>query len=146
MSSVLLGADGQPMIDVAAVEKELETAKPTPRLYDAAGNLIVSRHDGVTETLHFDDGEDAFTYNWAMDVEPTLEANKRLQADDYTGMTRDKSLKHVARIDAVTAKLWETMYGLAWNRIGKDPAEDRKLDALLNDPDWRHCRTGGGRV
>lgn len=146
MSSVVLGADGLPMIDTAAVAREMETVKPVPRLYDAAGNLIVSRVDGVTQTLHFDEGADTFTYNWAMDAEPIIEANKRLQADNFTGMTRDKSLKHVARIDAVTAQLWETLYGLDWNRIGKDPAEDRKLDALLNDPDWRHCRTGGGRV
>ena len=143
---VLLGPDGLPIIDTAAVEKELETAKPEPRRYDESGNLLVRDLDGVKQTLHFDDDADTFTYNWRTDAEPIIESNKRLQADGYTGMTKDKSLKHVARIDAVTAKLWETKYGLNWSMIGKDPAQDRKLDALLNDPDWRLCRTGSGRV
>ena len=146
MSAVILGPDGLPIIDMAKVEKELEGAISEPRRFDPAGNLIVSEVDGVVQTLSFDDAADTFTYNWATDAEPIIEANKQLQADGYTGMTKDKSLKHVARIDAVTAKLWEIMYGLDWNRIGSDPEHDRKLDAILNDPDWRLCRTGGGRV
>jgi hypothetical protein len=100
--------------------------------------LPVSRMDGVTTTLHFDDSENTFSLNRVQDVEPILDLNKAAQANE-DGMSASRELRHIARIPTVVYAEWCRQYGCD---VLKDKALLRRL---LNDPDNRWLRVDGGR-
>jgi hypothetical protein len=101
--------------------------------------LPVSRMDGVTTTLHFDDAERTFSLNRVQDVEGILDLNKAQQANEE-GMSQTREMRHVARIPVVVYHQWCEQYGFD---VMKDKALLRRL---LNDPDNRWLRVDGGRV
>jgi len=103
------------------------------RLLDAGGTKI--------ERLHFAPEGD-FAVETIQDVEPTLEANKRLRNDNPSGMGASRELQHVASIPPVVQLMWFQRYGIeAWNQEHM-PAIIR----LLNDPEWSLLRTNEGTI
>lgn len=94
--------------------------------------------DGVAESLVFH-SDGSFALRRSQDVEPALEANKRLQAMG-DGYSASRDLRRIASIPAVVQFEWIRRYGA-------DPlarGNEALLRRLLNDPDWRHLRTAPG--
>ncbi|OWJ67444.1 hypothetical protein [Inquilinus limosus] len=102
---------------------------------------LLDADGAVVERLHFA-SDDSFAVETAQDVEPTLEANKRLRADNPSGMGVTREWQHVASIPPVVQMIWLEKYGIrAWD---KDhwPAVLR----LLNDGEWSLLRTSEGTI
>lgn len=94
--------------------------------------------DGVTESLLFH-ADGSFALQRSQDVEPALEANRRLRAEG-DGYSPSRELRRIASIPTVVQFEWIRRYGV-------DPlarGNEALLRRLLNDPDWRHLRTAPG--
>ena len=74
------------------------------------------------------------------DVEPILEDNKRMQLTG-AGYSRDKFIKFLARIPVVVIEHW---LNKGINIFDKN--DEKKIMALLNDPEWKYLKTIDGRV
>ena len=91
---------------------------------------------GAVEHFKYDPDGDRCVIRRTADVEPVIEANKRL--NDSDGWNRDRSMRLAARIPSEVQLLWLQQYGVrAWDKNHK-PAVRR----LLNDPEWRYLRVG----
>ena len=90
----------------------------------------------IWETVDYDEIDDRVVIRRYQDVEPFLEANKRLQNADYASR-RGEWMRHVAAIPDIIVNKWLIEDGI--NALKKEhwPAVRRKL----NDPDWRWLRT-----
>jgi len=100
--------------------------------------LVETTPDGVAEALVFH-GDGSVALRRSQDVEPALEANKRLRSDG-DGYSPSRELRRVASIPTVVQFEWIRRYGV-------DPlarGNEALLRRLLNDPDWRHLRTAPG--
>lgn len=94
---------------------------------------------GVAQRLAGGD-DDTFVVETVQDVEPILDWNQRARnASD--GYNSDRSMKHIARIPVIVAKMWRTMYGVDV----LNPAHADKVRALLNDSEWSKLRTSDGQ-
>jgi hypothetical protein len=102
--------------------------------------LLVGKMDGITETLHFQDGDGTASLYREQDAEPILDANKRAQADGV-GWSPSRELRHVARIPTLIYHEWCKVHGVDVLH----PAHRDLLRRLLNDPDNRWLRVDGGR-
>lgn len=97
---------------------------------------LLSAEEGVIETLETTDGAN-FTLHRVADVEPVLEANKRMQRDNPTGMGASREWQHIAEIPVIVYEKWCQDHGCDVLALeNKD-----LLKRLLNDPDWRWLRT-----
>lgn len=104
-----------------------------------SGSRVVAQHDGWTELLHFNP-DDSFTLEKVVDVQPVLDANKRRHNDNPMGWSKTKEWRHVASIPPIVQLKWIERYGA-------DPLAKGNEDLLkrvLDDPEWRYLRTGGG--
>jgi hypothetical protein len=100
--------------------------------------------DGSSDGLaHYwlEDGEG----NWAQETvqQPAglIDLNRAAQnhCDPYNAA---RDVRMVARIPLVVIAKWRNELGVDyWN-----PDHQAKVDALLNDPDWRWLRTDAGRI
>lgn len=102
---------------------------------------LISRMDGITETLHFQDCDDTATLNRVQDVEPIIEANKRAQSNN-DGMSTTREWRHIARIPDVVYLEWCKTYGVDVLH----PEHSKLLTRLLSDPENRWFRVDGGRI
>lgn len=91
------------------------------QMYDVDGETIGVRH--------------------VQDVEAILDANKH-DHNHVSGYSPSRDLKHVARIPNVVALIWLNQYGV--DVLNKD--HKTAVARLLNSNEWRHLRTGGGRL
>lgn len=94
----------------------------------------------ITKVWHdLHDGD--WAYETRQDCTPILDANKEVQ-NHASGWNADRSMRHVARIPFIIMEKWRNELGVDyWN-----PDHQDKVDALLNDPDWRWLRTGAGNI
>jgi hypothetical protein len=76
------------------------------------------------------------------DVEPILDYAKAARSDGTRGYTPSRDMRRVAVIPLVIAEKWKNELGV--DVFNKD--HQRKVAALLNDPDWAYLRTCDGRV
>lgn len=74
------------------------------------------------------------------DVGPILEDNKRMQLTG-TGYSRDKFIQFLARIPVVVIEHW---LNKGVNIFDKN--DEKKIMALLNDPEWKYLKTIDGKV
>jgi len=78
-----------------------------------------------------------------MPVDEILEANKR-DANAWRGWKAAKYGAVVARVPLILDNAWKKASGF---EPGKSGAYDRdKYNSFLDDIDFRHIRTGGGRI
>ena len=85
-----------------------------------------------------DDGEGNWAQKSSQVVAPLLDLNKEAQnhCDPYNGA---RDVRMVARIPLIVIAKWRNELGVDyWN-----PDHQDKVDALLNDADWRWLRTDG---
>lgn len=101
---------------------------------------------GVEEFLSFDEATQEVTikrvFTPTYDPNFVLEKNKQELADNPKNMSKDKSFQKVASIPQFVHELWKTMYGV--DPLAK--GNEKLLERLLNDPEWREVRTSVGRV
>lgn len=95
---------------------------------------VVDHSGGVTTEYYYQPHTNQFHLNHVQDVEPILEANKRLANEHRTDAGH---WRHLAEIPLV---VWWT-----WQREGitRDKTAIRKK---LDDPEWKYLRSGAGRL
>lgn len=103
--------------------------------------MLISRSAAYTATLDTQDG-DEFTVRYQADVQPVIDANKHDQVHNPTGYSPSRELQHVARIPITIQMQWIERYGA--DPLAK--GNEGLLRRILNDPDWRYLRTGGGLI
>ena len=103
--------------------------------------LLLDAYGGVIERLHHDETADKFSIQTTADVEPIIEANKAAKTSG-DGYSPSRELKRIASIPPSVQLLWIERYGVDPLKKGNE----RLLKRLLNDPEWAHLRTSGGRV
>lgn len=94
---------------------------------------------GVAQYWH-EDGE-----GWAVENEqyaaPILDLNKEAQ-NHCSPYNAARDVRMVARIPLIVITQWRNKHGVDyWN-----PDHQDKVDALLNDPEWRWLRTDWGTI
>jgi hypothetical protein len=114
-------------------ERDIVHARTGERLLsDYGGVKTWMLHDPVTKTNRI---------RYSQDVDGILERNQRMQNDgDQYSESRD--LQHVASIPLVIVMKWLLEDGIDIFNPNHKEAVRRKL----NDPDYRHLRTGMGRL
>ncbi len=104
-------------------------------------SIVLDADGGKVERLHFAP-DDSFAIETIQDVEPTIEANKRLRSDNPSGMGASREWQHVASIPPVVQMIWFEKYGIkAWDH-DHWPAVLR----LLNSSEWSLLRTNEGQI
>lgn len=94
-------------------------------------------NDSIIEKYHYDDVADKLTIERIQDVEPTLEANKKVY---NLGWSAQKGpMRLAARIPMVIIE--------DYHNRGIDLINDEKaMKQFLNDPDNKYLRTMPGKV
>jgi len=103
---------------------------------------LLDYHDGIYEYIVFDDVDpEKFTLEYQCDVEPLLDFNKAY-ASMHDGYTPSRDLQWVGSFPIHMGEKLK-------QELGADPfarGNEDLLTKVLNDPDYRAFRTGGGRV
>lgn len=97
---------------------------------------------GLSSHTLYDAGERKFTFVRVQDVEPYLEHNKKLRAQEQTGDWR-----HTSTIPNVILMRWlneEYERGRVGLRLYSREF-DEVIQQKLKDPDWAYLRTDGVR-
>jgi len=92
-----------------------------------------------TEFFHYDEMEATFTIETVEDVEPIIEANKKLY-NEGDGFNAARDGRRIATIPNIIIDKWKREYGI--DVFDKNHAQG--VRRLLNDPDWRFLRTAPG--
>lgn len=98
--------------------------------------------DELKASISIDTADDKIVLRHQQDVSSILDMNKRAQADAIGQRFGD--FAHVARIPDVVVMEWKQKYGI--NVMAPSPEDKIRIVALLNDPDYAHLRTRGGRL
>lgn len=97
-----------------------------------------SSQPGVAQRAAGGDG-DKFFVETVQDVQPILDWNQR-RRNESDGYNADRSMRHVARIPVIVAKIWRAKYGVDV----LNPEHSDKVRDLLNDPEWSKLRVSEG--
>jgi len=102
--------------------------------------------NGVKEDFHFDEEKQEVTIarTFLGDASPLaqIELNKAFQNSGHSGYSSDKTYKQVASIPVAVIESWVMEFGVDPTAKGNEVL----LARLLNSPDYRFLRTGGGRI
>lgn len=98
---------------------------------------------GVTQYFHYDELTGGWGIESVQDVEPILEANKKLQNHEtYSKDGIKNEFWHVATIPVVIQEKWLREDGIdIYNRD-----HWKKVKMKLNDPDYRYLKATTGTV
>lgn len=108
--------------------------------YRPARPVTLTRDDGVSCEISRGEGKQVVIRHF-QDVEPVLERNKKLvTATD--GYSESREVKHLASIPLALALQWEAEGRV--NILGE--TDFKELTKLMNDADYRHLRTSGGKA
>lgn len=99
-----------------------------PEQWDLVNQIIIGGNDYVLGATQ--------------DVEPYLDSNKALQNEIGKGFSPSGDLRYVGELPMIFIHKWLIEEG--WFAL--DPNCAGKLAQKLNDPDFRHLRTGLGWV
>lgn len=90
---------------------------------------------------HYDDATGETTIETIHDPNPVIDANVAFQNSGHDGFTPSRDFKHVARIpNGEVVKLFA---------MGLNPYRNEdwpRIAAMLDSPDWKKWRTGGGKI
>ena len=92
---------------------------------------------GVETWFHDDPGIDGFHLETKQLCDPILEDNKRFQAH-FDGWTPSRNMRHAACIPMILLHQWAEEVGISLH----DEAMGEVIKLKLNDPEYRHLRTG----
>lgn len=96
----------------------------------------------LVEEHRYDPASKKMLVRTTQDVEPILEANKKLYNEDDRGWSKSKEWRRAASIPNVIVMKWMLEEGINIFKREHWPRVARKL----NDPEWRHLRTAPGRL
>ena len=108
----------------------------TGRIFDASG--------GIISQFHYDHDGDMSIVQRVQDVEPIIENNKRLRAEDK-GYSSSRELRRVASIPLVVIERWMQEDGVNFLALGKQD-KSAYLRKKLNDPDNKAWRNSDGAL
>lgn len=91
------------------------------------------------EWFHYDAGTDTATIQRQVDVQPIIDANKRLY-NEGDGFNKARDGRRIATIPSIVVDKWKRELGV--DVFNKD--HEKAVKRLLNDPDWRYLRTAPG--
>lgn len=91
---------------------------------------------GATEIFEYDHANDRAIIHRSADVQPVIDRNKILANHTDGWTSREKNMRHAARIPIDVALIWLRRYGVQCWRKDHWPAVRR----LLNDSEWRYLR------
>ena len=101
---------------------------------------------GVKEDFHFDEEAQeitiARTFLGSASPLTVVEENKIFQNSGLSGYSLDKTFKQVASIPLAVVESWVMEYGVDPTAQGNEVL----LMRLLNSPDYKYLRTGGGTL
>ena len=103
--------------------------------------LIGWNHETGVAHWWLEDGEGNWAQQSFQHTEALIDLNREAQshcAPDNAG----RDMRLVARIPVIIVAKWRNELGVDYF----DPDHQAKVDALLNDPEWRWLRTDGGRL
>jgi hypothetical protein len=90
----------------------------------------------ITKIFHrLHDGD--WAYETIQNTDPIIEANKWNQS--FNPISGNVPMKRVASIPVIFIEKWKRELGIDY--WSKDPAMQRKVDALLNSSEWKWLRT-----
>lgn len=96
----------------------------------------------LTKLFHrLHDGD--WVYETIQDCNPIAEANAQRRNHD-TPWNADKSLRHDAEIPLIYRQIWLDRYGVDF--LNNDPDVQKRVDRILNDPEWRWMRTSNAKL
>ena len=100
--------------------------------------------DPIKRSFSYDHTDDKGVIHSVQDVEPLLDLNKREQTGDsmYATGRGPAGMHKVASIPLVIIEKWKAELGV--DVMNKDHMP--KVKQLLNDPEYRYLRTGGGTI
>jgi hypothetical protein len=93
---------------------------------------------GVSTYHHYDPATDLTTIETMQDVQPFIERNKALHNTSYQRDGIKDEWMHVATIPVLVQMKWKQEYNIDIY----DPADYKRIQKLLNDPDYRYLKTG----
>lgn len=103
-------------------------------------------YDEMSDTTYIEEVQDIapiIANNYAIQrAEP--ESGGRLNWVDRAGLK--SGFNHIAQIPNVIITKWRKEYGINIFLWGKCDWTTRKMKQLLNSEEWRHLRTGTGRI
>lgn len=100
---------------------------------------ILSRYEGVTEWFNYDFANGSMTIEVVQDVEPILDANRKLAADEgYTKHGIKNEMWHYASIPVVVQQQWLNTYGI--DQWPMKQGNEKLLMRLLNSPDYKYLK------
>jgi hypothetical protein len=88
-----------------------------------------------------EDGEGNWAQKSSQDASPILDLNKEAQ-NHCNPYNADRDVRMVARIPLIVIALWRNQYGIDY--WSQDPDVQRRIDRLLDDPEWRWLRVDIG--
>ena len=97
---------------------------------------------GMVTYHDYDALSDETTVSYEQDCQPFIEANKVLQNLPEGYVSNAREFRRAASIPNAIIMKWRTEEGIDV----LDPADWSAVRRKLNDPDWRHLRTGPGRL
>jgi hypothetical protein len=104
--------------------------------------LPADLYSDIKTELHYDEAQGIVTENRIQDVEPYLDANKREQSLNLNKRYESELFNKVARIPNIVIEKWLREEGLdIFN-----PDHEQRLLRKLNDPEFAHLRTRGGKL
>ena len=98
----------------------------------------------ISRSFSYDNTDDKSVIHSVQDVEPLLNLNKREQTGDsmYATGRGPAGMHKVASIPLIIIEKWKAELGI--DVMNKDHMP--KVKQLLNDPEYRYLRTGGGTI
>ena len=98
----------------------------------------------ISRSFSYDNTDDKSVIHSVQDVEPLLDLNKREQTGDsmYATGRGPAGMHKVASIPLIIIEKWKAELGV--DVMNKDHMP--KVKQLLNDPEYRYLRTGGGTI
>lgn len=103
---------------------------------------LAHRSNGGVETHVEATGDGRLFLHTRQDAEPILDLNKQTETGGRSAWGADQEMWKVASIPHVVVVKWLNDYGVNFYNNDHWP----KVRQLLNSPDWRWLRTGGGRL
>jgi len=104
--------------------------------------MDIDPFNGIRTYHHYDHQTDVTSIQRVQNVEPILEANKRLQNTDHEKQGIKHNWWHAAMIPIMVIEKWLVEDGIN----AYDPNDIKAVKKKLNDPEWRYLRTGRGKL
>lgn len=91
--------------------------------------------------MHIDD-DNKVIIERQQDVSPILDRNQQLR-NHFSGKKMG-DMQHIASIPFAVVEEWRNRYGINVFRPNKE--DQKRIQKLLNSPEYAYLRTGGGRL